>query len=210
VGIVDSFRTFETAQRLGERLANAVLTVREVLTAAPPLVAVLTSHPVVPLKQYEPIPLMTLRKEEASRRIDFTAEPRNTLVQRQQYLFARIEEYYAGLYEASPSAEPKSMSVECSAILLGDTAFITLPGEVFVSIALAVRKASPFVKTLFLGLTNDYIGYLPDEQAIATSGYEVIASRVPASAGLILQQEAAIMLKQLETQARARSVDQHG
>ena len=209
VGIVDSFRTFETAQRLGDKLADAVLASLDGLTTELPFVGVLTKHTALPLKQYEPLVQMTLRREEAGGRIDFVAEPYETRAQRQQYLFARIEEYYAALYEASPSAEPKSLPVEFSAILLGETCFVTLPGEVFVSIALAIRKNSPFAKTLFLGLTNDYIGYVPDEQATSTLGYEVIASRVPAFAGQILQQEAAIMLKQLEAQISSRSVVQH-
>jgi neutral ceramidase len=209
VGIVDSFRTFETAKRLGEKLAQAVVANLEALTHEVPFVDVLTSHPALPLKQYEPLARMTLRREEAAGRIDFSLDPRESLVQRQKYLFARIEEFYAKLYEASPSSEPKSIPIEFSSILLGETCFLTLPGEVFVSIALAIRKASPFAKTLFLGLTNDYIGYMPDEQATADSGYEVIASRVPASAGQILQQEAAIMLKQLETQAKSRGMVQH-
>lgn len=210
VGIVDSFRTFDTAKRLGEKLADAVIASLGALTPESPFVDVLTTHPALPLKPYEPLALMTSRREAAASRIDLSLDPRETLLQRQHFLFARIEEYYAKLYEVSPSAQPKSLSVEFSAILLGETCFVTLPAEVFVSVALAIREASPFAKTLFLGLANDYIGYLPDERATAASGYEVIASRVPAAAGTILQREAALMLGQLEVRATSRSMVQHG
>jgi hypothetical protein len=129
------------------------------------------------------------------------------LLKRQQALFARIEEYYASLYEASEVSEPtepKTLAVEISAILLGGTVFLTLPGEIFIRVALAMRAASPFARTLFLGLTNNYIGYLPDEMSSATSGYEVIASRVPASAGKLLQDEAQVMLQQIKTRSALR------
>jgi hypothetical protein len=38
----------------------------------------------------------------------------------------------------------------------------------------------------------------------ATSGYEVIASRVPASAGKLLQDEAQVMLQQMKTRSALR------
>lgn len=196
VGIIDSFRTFATAQRLGEILADAVLVGLPSLTAEPAIVGVLPQHVPLPLKSYAPLAEMTRAREEALAALipgDFTPE---MLAKRQRSLFARIEEYYQKLYEESSASEPKHLAVEFSAIRLGDTVFLTLPGEVFVRHALAIRAASPFAKTLFLGLTNDYIGYVPDEQATATSGYEVVASRVPAQGGVLLQEAAATLLSQ--------------
>jgi neutral ceramidase len=204
VGIIDSFRTFETARRLGEKLADAVLVGLPSLTAEPPLVEVLAETISLPLKQYQPLTVMTKAREEALSQIridDFSPE---MLAKRQRSLFARIEEYYAKLYEKSDAAQPKHLAAELSAIRLGETAFLTLAGEVFVRIALTIRESSPFHKTLFLGLTNDYIGYVPDQEATAASGYEVVASRVPAQGGVILQEAAAVLLQKLKAKAASR------
>jgi len=204
VGIVDSFRTFDTAKRLGEKLADAVIGGLPTLTREEPVVRVITTNLVLSLKKYQPLPSMITAREKALLQIKEDAFDPEMLVKRQRGLFARIEEYYAALYEASDTPEPKTLSMELSAILLGETAFLTLPGEIFIRVALTIRDASPFARTLFLGLTNNYIGYLPDEQAIASSGYEVIASRVPASAGKILQNEAHDLLQQAKAQTTFR------
>jgi neutral ceramidase len=204
VGIVDSFRTFETAKRLGEKLANAVIEGLSTLSREEPLIEVMTSNVALPLKKYAPRLSMIAAKEKALLEIKEGADDPEMLLKRQRGLFARIEEYYTALYEASDAPEPKTLTVELAAILLGETAILTLPGEIFVRVALAMREASPFPKTLFLGLTNNYIGYLPDEQAAASSGYEVIASRVPALAGRVLQDEAQVLLKQIGVKSARR------
>lgn len=195
VGVVDSFRTFATAQRLGERLADAVLAGLPALAPEPPTLALATRTVHLPLKSYGPLASMTAAREQALSSL--AADPAS-LTLRQRALFARIEEYYAMLYEASPAAEPRTLPVEFTAILLGQTLLLTLPGEIFIRVALAIRERSPFPRTLFLGLTNNYIGYLPDDEASASSGYEVIASRVPAAAGRILQHEARKLFAQLQ------------
>ena len=173
VGIVDAFRTFDTAKRLGERLADAVLAGLPTLTLERPVIEVRTTNLALPLKQYDPLPVKVTARQKSLLEIAEGGQDPGMLVKRQQALFARIEEYYAALYEASYSPEPKTLTVEFSAIVLGNTAFLTLPGEIFVRIALAMREASPYPRTLFLGLTNNYIGYLPDEEATAFSGYEL-------------------------------------
>ncbi|MGO4213813.1 hypothetical protein AB4043_23710, partial [Terriglobus sp. YAF25] len=193
VGVIDSFRTFETAQRLGEKLAQAVLTGMTHLVEEQPLLDVRSAYAPLPLKSYDPLPEMAERRRLA---IAALADSKTTLAAKQTALFARIEEYYARLYEESQTPEPKYLPAEIGILRLGGTAFVSLPGEIFVCVALAIRERSPFPRTLFLGLANDYIGYLPDEFASTTSGYEVVASRVPAEAGRVLQQHALQLLEQ--------------
>jgi hypothetical protein len=198
VGIVDSFRTFQTSQRLGESLADAVLAGMDSLTSEEPLIGVLSNEVLLPLKRYQPLDEMTAHREAAQKQISSDDAGTEMFRKRQRYLFARIEEYYAQLYEESLGPEPKTLPVTLSAIRLGEAAFVTLPGEVFVRIALGIRDVSPFPRTMFLGLTNDYIGYVSDHEATSASGYEVIASRVPASAGDMLQEVAAKLLQALK------------
>ena len=197
VGVIDTFRTFETAQRLGERLADTVLSGLDTLTTEPATLEVRTAYPRLKLKQYGPVAAMTASKEESLGQLGEGDMSPAMLAKRQRSLFARIEEYYAKLYEALAEPEPKHLQVECVALRFGDSALVTLPGEIFVRIALWIRERSPFPRTFFLGLANDYIGYVPDEQANATSGYEVVASRVRAEAGPVLANAAVELLAEL-------------
>lgn len=60
---------------------------------------------------------------------------------------------------------------EINAIRLGDTAMVSVPCEPLVELGLAVKKASPFAATLFLGYTNGCIGYLSPADAYPTEGW---------------------------------------
>ncbi|HEY8997635.1 MAG TPA: neutral/alkaline non-lysosomal ceramidase N-terminal domain-containing protein [Edaphobacter sp.] len=197
VGVIDSFRTFATAQRLGERLADAALSGLGELEEVDPAIAVESVSMRLPLKSYRPLVEMTEAKRIALAALDDAdgQEGLAGLRRKQTALFARIEEYYASLYEASQEAEPKVLPLEFTAIGIGNTVLLSLPGEVFVQIALDIRSASPFAKTMFLGLTNDYAGYIPTANASATSGYEVVASRVPGEASRQLTEEAVALLR---------------
>jgi hypothetical protein len=199
VGIIDPYRTFATAQRLGEILADAVLDGLPSLAAEHARVSVENRQLDLELKQYAAVAEMTQRREDALAAIGSQTGVELIAV-KQRSLFARIEEYYASLYEAADGPGPRHLSAEMSVIRLGDTALVTLPGEVFVRIALNIRSASPIAKTLFLGLTNDYIGYVPDMFATAAAGYEVIASRVPWQAGVEMEQAALGMLRALQNE----------
>ena len=50
-----------------------------------------------------------------------------------------------------------------------------MPAEVFVEIGLRVKREATH-QTFICGVTNGYIGYLPDRAAYAAGGYEVVAS----------------------------------
>lgn len=68
-------------------------------------------------------------------------------------------------------------SIEQQAIRLGDAVFVSLPGEVFSEIGLAVKNGSPFDDTFLIGLSNGYGGYMPTAKEIVEGDYEVDGSR---------------------------------
>jgi hypothetical protein len=143
---------------------------------------------------------MRLRREQALAKIrdlngqDLTAQ---VLEARRNGLFSRIEEYYALLYKDADGVEPKTLAAEVNVLQIGGTAIVTFPGEVFVEIALVIRRRSPFARTMFFGLTNDYIGYVPTADANANAGYEVVASRVAPDAAGILEKQIGELLHSL-------------
>lgn len=67
----------------------------------------------------------------------------------------------------------REIQAELHGIRIGDVALIGFPGEPFAEIGAAVKARSPFPHTLFGGYTNDYLGYLPTDEARPDLGYEV-------------------------------------
>jgi len=73
---------------------------------------------------------------------------------------------------SSPEGTPLVRVPVYSLTINGDTAIWAAPLELFSEIALNVRTASPFKNTLYFGLTNGSMLYLPTKAAFAEGGYE--------------------------------------
>jgi len=61
------------------------------------------------------------------------------------------------------------------AILIGDVAFVGIPGELFAELGMEIKRRSPFRYTYIVGIANDYIGYLPEKEAYKFGGYQTWA-----------------------------------
>ena len=59
---------------------------------------------------------------------------------------------------------------------IGDTGFVTLPGEVFVDWQVKIKERSPFPWTFPVELSNDSLGYLITRDAWESGGYEALIS----------------------------------
>lgn len=196
VGVIASFRTFEKAEELGHRLADAVLDGIKNLSDERVELRVERRIVQLPLKQYRPLSEMTKLREEAfnaMQQSEGIVDQTTQLKLKQRSLFSRIEEYYARIFN-----ESGVLDVEMIGVRIGDTVVISLPGEVFTAIALNIRKQSKFPKTMFLGLANDYIGYVQTPESSASAGYEVVASRVTDDAAGVITQTAIEMIGTLE------------
>jgi hypothetical protein len=62
-------------------------------------------------------------------------------------------------------------------ILVGDIAFVGVPGELFGELGMEIKRRSPFRYTYVVGIANDYIGYVPDDEAFDLGGYQTWATR---------------------------------
>jgi hypothetical protein len=92
----------------------------------------------------------------------------------------------------------KPLEVEVQVIALGDeVAWVSLPGEMFVELGLAVKKASPFRYTLIAELANGSVGYVPDRPAYAQGNYEVVSARCAEDSGELLAETAVRLLKEV-------------
>jgi hypothetical protein len=91
-----------------------------------------------------------------------------------------------------------ALPLEVQVVRLGpDTALVTLPGEVFVELGLAIKAASPFKTTLVIELANDSPAYIPTKKAFAEGSYEIVNSRIQPGGGEQLVETAIGLLDEL-------------
>jgi hypothetical protein len=89
------------------------------------------------------------------------------------------------------------MPVEINAICIGnDLAIVCLPGEVFVELGLAIKRASPYRHTMVIELSNSVeTYYVPTRAAFAGGGYEPTNSTIAHGGGELLVEESIRMLR---------------
>jgi hypothetical protein len=84
---------------------------------------------------------------------------------------------------------------EVQVMCLGDCAIVSVPGELFAEIGMAIKRRSPFTVTCIAGYSNGSVGYIPTRRAYPEGGYEVThACRVAAEAGELIEREALRLL----------------
>lgn len=92
----------------------------------------------------------------------------------------------------------KPLRAEVQVVALGEQiAWVGLPGEIFVELGMAVKKASPFPYTIVVGLANGSIGYVPTQKAFTEGGYEAISARCAPGCGELLADAAIRLLRDL-------------
>lgn len=97
------------------------------------------------------------------------------------------------------------LPVEVTVMAVGtDAAIVFLPGEVFVDLGLAIKRASPFKTTLVVELSNcvETI-YIPHRAAYAGGSYEVTNSMTQPGSGEMLVEAAASLLREAASAALA-------
>lgn len=112
--------------------------------------------------------------------------------------FARDEDIMlARRVTHSLSGVGPTIPVEINAICLGkELAIVSLPGEVFVDLGLAIKRGSPFRNTMVIELSNCVeTFYVPTRAAFAGGGYETTNSTIEHGAGELLVEESLKMLK---------------
>jgi len=115
-----------------------------------------------------------------------------------RYLAWRLEAARTALGSASTGDPAPPIRSHLSALRLGEVAILATPGEIFTEIGRTIKDRSPLPHTLFLGYTNDSIGYVPVPEAYPEGGYEVdAASRVGPDAAPLLIQHALDLLSEL-------------
>ena len=113
--------------------------------------------------------------------------------------FMTLVRSYRALDVASREGRPHKVDLQVLAIG-SDVAWVSLPGEVFVELGLAIKKRSPFSVTFIVELANENIGYIPDRRSYAEGNYEPESARCAAGSGERIVEVAVQLLEQLHSQ----------
>lgn len=107
------------------------------------------------------------------------------------------DDYKAALLKQLHSVQQTPHQFEQACIIIGDTAWLSFPCELFTEIGMRIKQASPFAHTYLIGLANGSIGYVPTREAIRQGGYEPATRSVDDSAGEIIFEQSTALLKRL-------------
>ncbi|MHC4120038.1 MAG: sugar phosphate isomerase/epimerase family protein [Planctomycetota bacterium] len=168
---------------IGKTLAETIHAKAASLNIAQPALAVRSEVVEVPLQYYGPEKLTWAReniKKVGTKELSF-------LEQVEAYKILAIE-----------MRQSRTIPLEVQVFRLSrDVAIVGLPGEVFVDLGLAIKKASPFAHTLVIELCQDAPGYIPTRKAFAEGSYETVNSRIAPGGGEKMAETAIRLLKEL-------------
>ena len=147
--------------------------------------------------------LATLAKVQAGESVDFydhVAAWRTMMIDQLRNSPRLVPTAQAGLARRTVvqlAGSGDALPVEIHTISFGrDFAIVCLPGEVFVELGLAIRRASPFRTTMVLELCNAVeTYYVPTRAASAGGGYETTNSTIAPGGGEMLVQESIRLLQ---------------
>jgi len=169
---------------IGGTLAETVSAKKESLKpVAEPMLAVLSGIVEAPLQQFGPADVAWAReniKKVGTSELSFIEQ---------------VKAYKILAIEMLPG---RTIPLEVQVFRLSrDVAVVGLPGEVFVDLGLAIKRASPFATTLVIELCQDSPGYIPTKKAFAEGSYETVNSRIAPGGGEMMAEAAIRLLKEL-------------
>jgi neutral ceramidase len=141
-----------------------------------------------------PLPLGALKQEITVPWRDLTADPEARI--RASQWSPEVQEDFRREVERMRRAGRTEDRTVLQAWRIGDVAFASLPGEVFVEWGLKIKAESPFPWTFCVELGGDYLGYMVTEQAWRAGGYESLVawSARPSVDGVAMMVEADLAL----------------
>ncbi len=173
------------AARIGTVLAADILQTYKSLQPAPP-------GPLRVLREMVKLPIPSVTPDEVRAAKSIAA----SYGTKQQAKFLETVGAFKILDVAA--REGMSQEVEVQAVSAGkEIAWVSLPGEIFVELGLAIKKASPFKLTLIAELANGSIGYIPDRAGFDQGNYEAVSARCAKGSGEALVEAAVRMLTEL-------------
>lgn len=189
-----------SSKDIGEHLSNAI--VKEI-----PVLKKIGNSFLSMRSQFIYAPLQEYSEAELAWANDENAKPlhkESAFLERRRRLKIRSLERLRRTEAIAPTVEREGwkLPVEVQVIGIGnELAIVGLPGEVFVELGLAIKKASPFKTTLVVELTNSHIAYVPTRKAFSQGSYETINSRLSPGGGEMMVEAAISLLNEIKKES---------
>ena len=191
----DESRRHYITNKIGRELASAIVAGIPTLKRGDSRLEVVSSILYLPLQDLTPGELEWALDNSATPL--YTERPFLTERRRMKILDLNRIRQTAAIPPSAPG-EPWRLPVEIHIFRIdSETAIVTLPGEVFVELGLAIKQGSPFANTMVIELANLDIAYIPTLEAFSEGDYEAINSRLAPGSGERMVEEALKILKQL-------------
>lgn len=191
VGAEMPIRNYQYIEHKGEQMSEAVLkALAGIEPSGDATVAVTREFYDYPLRDSFPVSLETAERESQDAQDKLAKLENRTNIQGTRILDeARVAVFQTGqrLRTARRFYEEKehggTTPIEQQALRIGDAVFVSVPGEVFSEIGLAIKEKSPFEKTFVIGLSGGYGGYMPTAKEYIEGDYEVDGSKYSEKTG---------------------------
>ncbi len=186
-------RTFEFAEYKGNMMVDAVMKVLPSIKTSPDAdIAISEKNYDLPARDgYRLTEAEAQKQADAANAAMEEAEKRTDIYGRRVIEAFRVENYLAGLRLSAAKAfndpnRPRTIPTVQQAVRIGDTVFVTFPGEVFTEIGLKVKQRSPLEKTFIFGLAGAFDNYLPTAEEFKEEGYAALISPYSPNAEQVL------------------------
>ena len=184
VGVYMPIRNYNYIEIKGNQMADAVLeTLPEIETSSNMDVAVSLDHFDYPLRKDYPVTIEQAKKDMEVAKKQLAEMNKISKYQDTRILdnarvnvFQTDQRFRAATRFYSNKNIPVTRSLEQQVVRIGDSVFVTFPGELFSEIGLAIKNQSPYEKTYILGVTCGPGGYLPSAKEFIEGDYEVDGS----------------------------------
>ena len=100
----------------------------------------------------------------------------------------------------------KKIETEMQAFRIGDCVLFAEPGELFIEIALDIRRNSKLKNTFVVGYANDSVGYIPTKKAYEEGLYETFSTLLSPDAGQIVRDTAVELIEQVHSEHYPTSI----
>lgn len=182
---------YQSTKYIGEQLSATIETQIPQLEEVEPALAVQRTVVDAPLQRYTAEEIAWAKSQDAAPLVD------------ERPFLQRMRRGKLRSLERLRERWGESMPLDVHVIRLGsETAIVTLPGEVFVELGMAIKTASPFEHTLVIELAGDSPAYIPTRAAFVNGDYEAVNSRLAPGGGERLVQAAVRMLFELDEDSR--------
>ena len=124
----------------------------------------------IPLMPHPPLEEITALREQYDRELEEARATGDNGKVKVAYYHAAWARRVEG--QLRDGTAPTEMQGPVHAVRIGDGVIVTGPGETFTEYGIAVKERSPGSPTLYVGYTNELLGYLPTANEYQFGGYE--------------------------------------